>query len=81
MAKALDWYSVPVPDLAVRVAADLASRLSFMNAELEWANAIKVPVIMDTRKARRELGWEPLLDAVQTLLETVEGARMEGALG
>jgi UDP-glucose 4-epimerase len=81
MAKALDWYSVPVPDLAVRVAADLASRLSFLNAELEWANAIKVPVIMDTRKARRELGWEPLLDAGETLLETVEGARMEGALG
>jgi nucleoside-diphosphate-sugar epimerase len=81
VARALDWYSIPVPDLAVRVAADLASRLSFISAELEWANAGRVPVLMDTAKARRELGWTPLLDAGETLLETVDGARAEGILG
>jgi nucleoside-diphosphate-sugar epimerase len=81
LAQALDWYSVPVPDLAVRIGADLASRLSFLSAELEWANAIKVPVLMDTAKARRELGWEPLHDAHETLLQTVEGARGAGILG
>ncbi len=36
---------------------------------------------MDTAKARRELGWTPLLDAGETLLETVDGARAEGVLG
>jgi nucleoside-diphosphate-sugar epimerase len=81
VARALDWYSIPVPDLAVRVAADLASRLSFISAELEWANAGRVPVLMDTTKARRELGWTPLLDAGETLMETVDGARAEGVLG
>ena len=44
-------------------------------------NALRVPVLMDTSKARRELGWEPLTDAGQTLLETVEGAQAAGILG
>ena len=81
LARALDWYSVPVPDLAVRLGADVASRLSFLSAELEWANVIKVPVLMETAKARRELGWEPLHDAHETLLQTVDGARAAGILG
>lgn len=80
LATALDWYSVPVPDLVVRVAAETASRLSFLSAELEWANALRVPVLMDTAAARRQLGWEPLYDGPQTLVETVEGARAQGIL-
>ena len=81
MARALGWYSVPVPAPAVGVAGGLAGRLSFLSAELEWVNALRVPVVMDTSKARRELGWEPLSDAGQTLLETVEGAQAAGILG
>ncbi len=81
MARALGWISVAVPAPAVSVAAGLAGRLSFLSAELEWINALRVPVIMDTSKARRELGWTPLTDAGQTLLETVEGARAAGILG
>ena len=63
LARALGWYSIPVPAPAVGVAGELAGRLSFLSAELEWVNAARVPVIMDTSKARRELGWEPLVDA------------------
>jgi UDP-glucose 4-epimerase len=81
MARALGWYSVSVPAPAVSVAGKLAGPLSFLSAELEWVNALRVPVIMDTAKARRELGWEPLADAGQTLLETVEGAQAAGILG
>jgi UDP-glucose 4-epimerase len=81
LATALDWYSVPVPELAVRLAAQVATRLSFLSAELEWANALRVPVLMDTAAARRELGWRPRYDARQTLAETVEGARAAGILG
>jgi UDP-glucose 4-epimerase len=81
LATALDWYSVRVPDLAIRLAAEAATRLSFLSAELEWANALRVPVLMDTAAARRKLGWEPRYDAHQTLAETVEGARAAGILG
>src|SRR3954451_12066042 len=54
IARALGWYSAPVPAFAVRAAAEVASRLSFLNAELEWLNALRVPVIMDTARARAE---------------------------
>lgn len=81
IARALGWYSVPVPDLAVKATAEIASRLSFLNAELEWVNALRVPVLMDTARARAELGWAPRHDAAQTLRETVRGARSAGIIG
>lgn len=81
LARSLDWYSLPVPDLTVRLAAEAATRLSFLSAELEWAHALRVPVLMDTGAARRELGWDPVYDVRETLLQTVEGARAAGILG
>jgi len=81
LARSLDWYSLPVPDLTMRLAAEAATRLSFLSAELEWVNALRVPVLMDTAAARRELGWEPHYDVHETLLQTVEGARAAGILG
>jgi nucleoside-diphosphate-sugar epimerase len=81
LARSLDWYSLRVPDLTVRLAAEAATRLSFLSAELEWANALRVPVLMDTSAARRELGWDPVYDVRETLMQTVEGARAAGILG
>jgi UDP-glucose 4-epimerase len=80
LARALDWYSLPLPDMAIGAAAAAASRLSFISAELEWAAALRVPVLMNTAKARAQLGWAPLHDAGETLLQTVDGARAEGLL-
>jgi UDP-glucose 4-epimerase len=80
LASALGWYSVPVPDFAVDLTADLIERVPFAPAELQWINAARVPVIMDTQKARDKLGWEPRHDTRETLAETVEGAREEGLI-
>ncbi|MEA2483864.1 MAG: UDP-glucose 4-epimerase [Thermoleophilaceae bacterium] len=77
-AAALGWYSVPVPNLAVDVTAEVISRIPFAPAELSWINAARVAVLMDTQKAREKLGWEPAYDTRETLIETVEGARAEG---
>ena len=79
-ASAIGWYSVPVPSFAVDVTAGVISRLPFMPAELSWIEAARVPVVMDTTKAREKLGWEPAYDTRETLAETVEGAREEGLL-
>jgi UDP-glucose 4-epimerase len=79
-ASALGWYSVPVPGFAVDITAEVISRLPFAPAELQWIEAARVPVIMDTAKAREKLGWEPGYDSRETLLETVEGAREEGVI-
>jgi nucleoside-diphosphate-sugar epimerase len=80
IARELGWRSVPVPRAAVGLGAAAARRLSFASPKLEWAIAAETPVVMDTAKARRELGWQPSYDARETLVETVAGARAKGML-
>jgi UDP-glucose 4-epimerase len=80
VAAALGWRTVAVPGPAVGLGAGIAKRLSFVSPQLEWATALRTPVLMDTAKARRELGWEPLFDAAETLLQTTVAAREEGLL-
>jgi UDP-glucose 4-epimerase len=77
LAQALDWYSVPLPELAVDAAAQVVARVPFMPAEAQWVNALRTPVIMDTGKVRAKLGWTPRHDARETLRETVISAREE----
>jgi nucleoside-diphosphate-sugar epimerase len=80
LASALGWYSVPIPNLAVEVTAEVLDRIPFAPAELSWINALRVPVVMDTAKAREKLGWKPAHDTRETLAETIEGAREEGLI-
>lgn len=80
IAGALGWHWVPVPRPAVSIGTAAARRLSFASPKLEWAIAADTPVLMDTAKARRDLGWKPQYDAQGTLAETVVGAREKGLL-
>ena len=80
IARELGWRSVPVPVPAVNAGAAAARRLTFASSKLEWATALDTPVLMDTTKARRDLGWDPQHDAMETLRETVAGARAKGML-
>jgi nucleoside-diphosphate-sugar epimerase len=80
IARALGWRSIPVPGPAVSVGTAAARRLKFVSSKLEWATAADTPVLMDTTKARRDLGWEPRFDAEETLEQTVVGAREKGLL-
>ena len=61
-----------------RLGAGVAGRLTFLSPQLEWAAALRMPVLMDTRKARGELGWEPRFDAAETLIQTAVSAREAG---
>jgi nucleoside-diphosphate-sugar epimerase len=80
LASAIGWYSVPIPNFAVEVTAEVISRVPFAPAEFQWINAARVPVVMDTEKAREKLGWDPAHDTRETLADTVESARAEGLL-
>jgi nucleoside-diphosphate-sugar epimerase len=80
VAHALGWRSLPVPGPAVGLGAAAARRLPFASTKFEWATALDTPVLMDTAKARRELGWNPSFDAKETLRQTVAGAEDKGLL-
>jgi UDP-glucose 4-epimerase len=77
LAEELGWYSIPVPELAVDVVAQMIGRLGFLPAQAQWIAAFREPVIMSAAKARRELGWRPRHDALQTLRETIDATRLE----
>lgn len=78
LAAELGWRSIPVPRLAVGAAAQLVGRVGFLPAQAQWVSAFCEPVIMSTAKARRELGWRARHTALETLRETIAGARERG---
>jgi nucleoside-diphosphate-sugar epimerase len=77
LADALGWYSLPLPELALGAAAELVARLPFVPAEAQWIESIRTPVLMDTSRARRALGWRPRHSARETLQAMVDAARAE----
>jgi nucleoside-diphosphate-sugar epimerase len=77
LAEEIGWYSVSVPDLAVDATAEIVSRLPFLPDEAAWIEALRRPVLMDTSRARKVLGWKPQHDARSTLRETVAAHRAD----
>jgi nucleoside-diphosphate-sugar epimerase len=77
LAKALGWYSVPIPELAVDATAEIVARLPFLPAEARWIEAGRTTVLLDCARAKRELRWRPKHTAQDTLIETVVAARAD----
>ena len=75
IADALGYYSVSIPELAVDVTAEVVARLPFAPPEARWIDALRTPVLMDTTKARKQLGWKPEHTSAQTLREMVDARR------
>jgi nucleoside-diphosphate-sugar epimerase len=80
LAAELGWYSIPVPELAVGVVAQMIGRLGFLPAQAQWIAAFREPVIMSTAKARRELRWRPKHDGLQTLRDTITATRLDSLI-
>ncbi|MGB2712182.1 MAG: NAD-dependent epimerase/dehydratase family protein, partial [Conexibacter sp.] len=74
LAHDLGWYAIPVPELAVDATAEALARLPFVPEKAQWVNALRVPMLMDAAKARRELGWRPRHGARETLRATIAAA-------
>jgi UDP-glucose 4-epimerase len=80
LAEELGWYSIPVPELAVDAVAEMIGRLGFLPAQAQWIAAFREPVIMSTKKVRRELRWRPRHDALATLRETITATRLDSLI-
>jgi nucleoside-diphosphate-sugar epimerase len=68
--RALGLAPVPVPGSLVRTAARAAVVLPFLPPVAQWVDALTYPPVMDTSKARRELGFTPRHSALETLRDT-----------
>ena len=74
VSRELGFPTLRVPEAPVHNAARaLASlpRPSFLPPTTEWVEAISHPAIMDTSKARKQLGWKPRYTARQALRGTL----------
>jgi UDP-glucose 4-epimerase len=67
VAKALGGRPVRVPAAAASAASAAISRLPFIPSALEWLHVSRVSVVMDTTKAKRDLGWQPTYSSAETL--------------
>jgi nucleoside-diphosphate-sugar epimerase len=78
LARELGWVSFPVPGPLMGAAA-LGARAPLLPPIAQWFTALRVPVVMDTARARHELGWEPRFSTRETLRALVVGGRNYGA--
>lgn len=69
VARQLGARPIPVPRAAASAASGVVARLPFVPSVLEWLHAGRTSVVMDTTKARTQLGWRPKYSAAQTLSE------------
>jgi UDP-glucose 4-epimerase len=75
LAAILDARQAAVPERALRAAAAATWRLRLQPTPPGWLDmALSVP-LMDTRRAREELGWRPRHGADEALLELLAGMR------
>jgi nucleoside-diphosphate-sugar epimerase len=71
VARELGMRSFPVPARLTQSAARALAALPFLPPVAQWVEAASHPAIMDTARARAELGWEPEFTAVETLRDTL----------
>jgi UDP-glucose 4-epimerase len=75
LGRLLDARPVPVPAGLLRAAAALTFRLRLQPSEPGWLDmGLGVPV-MDSGRARRELGWTPRHTAEDAFRELFDGLR------
>jgi nucleoside-diphosphate-sugar epimerase len=75
LARLLDARPVPVPPRVLRAAVDASWKLRLQPTPPGWLDlALGVP-LMDTTRAREELGWTPRHTAGEALLELIDGMR------
>src|SRR3954447_705782 len=75
LGEILGARAVPVPAGLLRAAASLTWRLRLQPTSPGWVDmALAVP-LLDTRRAREELGWAPRHTAAEALLELLDGLR------
>jgi nucleoside-diphosphate-sugar epimerase len=76
VARELGLLAVPLPAGPAQAAARAAAAVPLLPAVVGWVEAASHPAIMDTTRAKRELGWTPRFTALETLRDTLRGREL-----
>lgn len=72
VAEAIGVRAVRVPRFAASAASEVIARLPFVPSALEWLHVGRTSLVMDTSKAKSQLGWAPKYTAAETLCSLAE---------
>jgi nucleoside-diphosphate-sugar epimerase len=67
VAEALGARPFRLPRVAASAASEVIARLPFVPSAMEWLHVGRTSVVMDTAKAKSDLGWAPKYTAAETL--------------
>jgi len=71
LLRELGLKAFAVPGKPVAAVARAVSTLPFLPSGLQWVETLTHPAVMDTTKARTELGWTPTYSALDALRATL----------
>ncbi|HEY2479849.1 MAG TPA: NAD-dependent epimerase/dehydratase family protein [Solirubrobacterales bacterium] len=75
LASLLRARRLPIPAVALRTAASLTWHAHLQPADVGWIDLALGAPLMDSGRARRELGWEPRVTSLDALGELLLGLR------
>lgn len=79
IARELGLLPLPLPVGTTQSVALVLASLPFLPPIAQWAEAAIHPAIMDTSRAKQELGWAPRFTAIDALLDTLRPLRHQRA--
>ncbi len=80
IGRILGARTLPLPSRVARAGVDLSWRLHLQPVSAGWLDLSRQVPIMDTKRAREELGWTPQHSADEALLDLMEGLRTGAGL-
>jgi nucleoside-diphosphate-sugar epimerase len=81
LARELGLFPLPLPAGPAHYAAQAVAALPFLPPVAQWVEAASHPAIMDTTRAKEELGWVPRFTALETLRDTLRRGLQPGPAG
>jgi nucleoside-diphosphate-sugar epimerase len=73
VAREVGFIPLPLPAGPVQRLARAVSRASWLPQQLAWVEVLSHPPLMDTTKAKEELGWKPQHSGLEALRATLDG--------
>jgi nucleoside-diphosphate-sugar epimerase len=74
VARELGAFPLPLPGAPLRAAARALAALPALPPAAQWVEAAGHPAIMDTTRAKTDLGWKPRFTGLEALRDTVRAS-------
>jgi len=78
IARELGMLPLPLPARPAQLAASAIAALPLLPPVAQWVEAASHPAIMDTARAKKELGWVPRFTALEALRDTLRRGLQTG---